>query len=149
VGKVSGSVRRYDARVAQTPRKKAPAAASTQAEPLDPGLRWIERMRVYRGRTDRDLSVAGQLAGIERGFRERNRALGDVIDAWNDLAPGPLRNASTIAGLAQGTLTIEATGSSAGYELSRALRGGLEQAMTTRLTGRVRRIRVRVGGAGG
>ena len=112
--------------------------------PVDARLAWIERTRVYRGIRERDVSIERPLAGLERLFADRQRALGDVIEAWNQLAPERVRGSASIGGLAQGTLTLSVTSSSASYELSRALRDGLERDLVARLPARIRRVKVRV-----
>lgn len=103
-------------------------------------------MRQFRGRRERDVSIDSSLIGMEREFRDRQNALGDIIDAWNELAPAAVRDAATISGLAQGTLTLTVTSSSASYELSRVLRDSLERTLMQRFPARIRRVKVRVGG---
>lgn len=112
--------------------------------PVDARLAWIERTRVYRGIRERDVSIERPLAGLERLFADRQRTLGDVIDAWNELAPARVRGTASIAGLAQGTLTLAVTSSGASYELSRVLRDGLERDLVARMPARIRRVKVRV-----
>jgi hypothetical protein len=102
-------------------------------------------MRVYRGRAEPDLSIAAMTASLERSTSQRQRALGDVIDLWNGLVPERMRDSASIAGLAQGTLTVTVTSSSASYELSRILRDGLERTLIDRMPTRIRRVKVRVG----
>lgn len=125
--------------------EQAGGDAVRRATEADPRLGWIERMRVYRGFRDRDLTVGGAIDGMAREFRARHDALGDVIDAWNELAPRALRGLVRIEGLWSGTLTLATASSGAGYELTRELRNGLERTLVSRLPGRVRRVRVKVG----
>ncbi len=125
-------------------RRPRDGERSTGAAPVDARLAWIERTRVYRAIRERDVSIERPLAGLERMFADRQRALGDVIEAWNQLAPERVRGTASIAGLAQGTLTLAVTSSSASYELSRALRDGLERDLVARMPARVRRVKVRV-----
>ena len=113
--------------------------------PVDPRLAWIDRMRVYRGRAEPDLSVGSMAASFERATAQRQRALGDVIDLWNEVAPERVRGYATIDGLGQGTLTLTVASSSASYELSRALRDGLERTLVDRMPTRIKRVKVRVG----
>ena len=101
-------------------------------------------MRVYRGRREPDLSVAAMAAALERATAQRQRALGDVIDVWNELVPERVRGYTAVDGLAQGTLTLTVASSSASYELSRVLRDGLERTLVARMPTRIRRIKVRV-----
>lgn len=115
--------------------------------PLDPRLAWMDYMRTFRGRREPDLSLGRMIGGLEREFSDRQRTLGDVIDMWNSLVPASLRGAVSIAGITGGTLTVAASSSSASFELSRALRDGLERALIERMPGRVRRVKVKVGGA--
>ncbi len=127
--------------------QNGPARGSTPP-PADPRLAWIDRMRVYRGRADPDLSVASMAASLERATSQRQRALGDVIDLWNELAPERVRGFVTIEGVGQGTLTLTVASSSASYELSRVLRDGLERTLVDRMPTRIRRVKIRVGADG-
>lgn len=102
-------------------------------------------MRVYRGRPEPDLSVSTVAAWLEQANAQRRRALGDVIDLWNEVAPERVRGFATVDALAQGTLTLAVSGSSASYELSRLLRDGLERELVGRMPTRIRRVKVRVG----
>jgi hypothetical protein len=113
--------------------------------PTDPRLAWIDRTRVYRAIRERDTTIDRVVHGLEREFTDRQRTLGDVIDAWNSLVPPALRAHVSVAGVSAGTLTLSVASSGASYELSRALRDGLERRMVELLPGRVRRIKVRVG----
>jgi hypothetical protein len=118
--------------------------AALGATPSDArrGAAWMERMRPYRAIRQRDLSIGTEVLSIERTMGRRQDALGDVIEAWNRVAPPALARLVAIAGLARGTLTLSVAGSAASYELGRALRGGLERALVAELPGRVRRIKV-------
>ncbi len=113
----------------------------------DPRLAWMDRIRPYRALRDRDLSIGVQVLALERTMGRRHDALGDVIEAWNGLAPPSLAAAVRISGLSRGTLTLAVTGSAATYELGRALRGGLERRLVDALPGRVRRVKVVAAGA--
>ena len=126
-----------------TPRGQG-GSAGDAAPPPDPRIAWLDRMRVYRGRREPDLSVAAMAAALERATAQRQRALGDVIDVWNELVPERVRGYTAVDGLAQGTLTLTVASSSASYELSRVLRDGLERTLVARMPTRIRRIKVRV-----
>jgi hypothetical protein len=102
-------------------------------------------MRVYRGRSEPDLSIGAMAASLERATAQRQRVLGDVIDLWNEVAPERVRGYAAIEGLGQGTLTLTVTSSSASYELSRVLRDGLERTLVERMPARIKRVKVRVG----
>ena len=104
-------------------------------------------MRVYRGRRERDVTVNVFVDQLEREFGSRHRSLGDVIETWNQVAPPAVRASTTIASLSAGTLTLATTTSGAAFELSRALKNGLEQTFITRFPTRIRRVKVRVSGS--
>ena len=129
-------------------KRGRPASAGGSTQPADPRLAWIERMRVYRGRAEPDLSAAAMAASVERATAQRQRALGDVIDLWNEVAPERMRGFVTIEGLAQGTLSLTVASSSASFEVSRLLRDGLERTLVERMPTRIRRVKVRVGADG-
>jgi hypothetical protein len=150
----AGALRKSQSRSTHGAAKPAPrgrlAVLATPPQPasapVDPRLAWIDRTRVYRAIRERDTTIDRVVHGLEREFTDRQRALGDVIDAWNSLVPPALRPHVSVAGVAAGTLTLSVASSGASYELSRALRDGLERRMVELLPGRVRRIKVRVGG---
>ncbi|MDI9402430.1 MAG: DciA family protein [Limnohabitans sp.] len=120
--------------------------AAPETTPIDPRLAWMNRIRQYRGRREPDVTVDRVLGALERDFAQRRRELGDVVDVWNDLVPRNARNMASVGGVAQGTLTVVVETSGAMYEVSRLLRDGLERALVDRLPGRVRRVKVKVGG---
>ena len=111
----------------------------------DRRIAWLDRMRPFRARFERDVSMDGALHSLERQLRERQNAFGDVIEAWNQIAPPTVRDTTVINGLANGTLTLATSGSSASYELSRILRDGLERALIHRFPTRIKRVKVRIG----
>jgi len=111
----------------------------------DRWLAWLERMRPFRARLERDVSMEGALQSLERQLRDQRNAVGDVIDVWNEIVPADVRGIATIGGVSQGTLTLVTASSGASYELSRLLREGLERTLMLRLPARVKRIKVRVG----
>ena len=77
-------------------------------------------------------------------MRERQHAVGDVIDVWNQVAPAAVRELAAVGGVAQGTLTLVVTSTGASYELGRHLRDGLERTLMQQLPTRVKRIRVKI-----
>jgi len=121
-----------------------PAAEATSPKPADSRLAWMERTRVYRAIRERDMSLETPVAMFERQCAERQRAIGDVIDLWNSIAPAGVRASASIASLSQGTLTLSVASSSASFELSRVLRDGLERTLVDRMPTRIRRVKVRV-----
>lgn len=143
--------------MAKRARTKASAAANPPAgtpqetkQPSGPAssadrrLVWLDRMRPFRERHERDVGLERVIQSLEREMRDQQAAVGDIIDAWNQVAPPAVRDLAAIAGVSQGTLTLVVTSSGASYELSRALRDGLERTLMQRLPARVKRIRVRI-----
>jgi hypothetical protein len=137
---------RTSGRKASVETETKPPSAAAPEGPRTPGMVWIERMREFRGRRERDVGIAVQVGSLEREFRDRQREVGDLIDVWNEIAPEKLRALVSIGGLTHGTLTLVTASSAAGYEASRALRDGLERTLMQRFPARVRRIKVKVGG---
>lgn len=140
----------YDAPVASRAKPNDPDAQPEAAErqpatpPADRRLIWLDRMRPFRGRRDRDVTIDVTIRSLERELRAEHDAVGDVVDAWNQVAPENVRHLASIGGVVQGTLTLVVETSGASYELSRVLRDGLERTLLKRLPARVRRIKVRV-----
>ena len=127
----------------QKPAQPQPVQPSEPAS-VDRRLAWLDRMRPFRARRDRDVTIEVTIRSLERELRAEHDAVGDVIDVWNQIAPAHVRGLAAIGGVVQGTLTLTVESSGASYELSRALREGLERELLKRLPARVRRIKVRV-----
>ena len=133
-------------------RAKPPATEVKPQKPAQPAetatvdrrLAWLDRMRPFRARRDRDVTIEVTIRSLERELRAEHDAVGDVIDVWNQVAPAEVRGLASIGGVVQGTLTLSVESSGASYELSRARRDGLERELLKRLPARVRRIKVRV-----
>jgi hypothetical protein len=130
-------------RTASRPAGAGPSDANN-AVPADRRLAWLDRMRPFRARHERDVSMEAALQSLERQLREQHNAVGDIIDVWNEIVPAPLQGIASIGGISQGTLTLVCATSGASYEISRALRDGLERTLMQRLPSRVKRIKVRV-----
>ena len=64
----------------------------------------MERTRVYRAIRERDMSLETPVAMFERQCAERQRAIGDVIDLWNSIAPAGVRTSASIACFASSTI---------------------------------------------
>ena len=75
------------------------ASASEPSAPADLRLAWLNRMRPYRERRERDVSIEIALKGIERELRTQRDSVGDIIDAWNRVAPASVRELASIAGV--------------------------------------------------
>lgn len=103
-------------------------------------------MRPFRTRHERDVGLDGVIQALEREMRDKQNAVGDIVDVWNQIAPPVVRDLAAIGGVAQGTLTLVVTSSGASYELGRHLRDGLERTLMQRLPTRVKRIRVKIAG---
>jgi len=127
-----------------TPESKP---AGDPAPGADRRLVWLDRMRPFRERHERDVGLDRVIQALEREMRDQHNAVGDIIDAWNQSAPPAIRDLAAIGGVSQGTLTLVVTSSGASYELSRALRDGLERTLMQRLPTRVKRIRVKIASA--
>ena len=124
-----------------TPESKP---AGDPAPGADRRLVWLDRMRPFRERHERDVGLDRVIQALERELRDQHNAVGDIIDVWNEVAPPALRDIAVSAGVSPGTLTIAVATSGASYELSRVLRDGLERDLMKRLPARVKRIRVKI-----
>ena len=115
----------------QKPAQPKPAQPKptqpSEAASVDRRLAWLDRMRPFRARRDRDVTIEVTIRSLERELRAEHDAVGDVIDVWNQVAPPHVRGLAAIGGVVQGTLTLTVESSGASYELSRALREGLER----------------------
>jgi len=105
----------------------------------------LERLRRFRGRRERETSIAPLVLSIDRDLKRQDRAVGGADDAWRQLVPKELADATRVVSFARGTLVVMADSSSSAFEIDRALRGGLEGQLRAALRAGSLRVRVRVG----
>lgn len=105
----------------------------------------IERLRAFRVRPPRDLTIAADIERIERIVARTGRRLAELIEAWEALLPAELVSQSRIASYRRGVVHVHATSSAVLYELDRHLRGGTEDQLRARVRGTVVRVRLTVG----
>lgn len=108
-------------------------------------LAQLERLRLFRGRRERDTSIASLINSIDRDLKRQDRAVGGADDAWQRLVPAELLQATRVISFARGVLVVAANSSACAFELDRALRGGLEGELRAALRAGSLRVRVRVG----
>lgn len=121
-----------------TPRDSAGCAESAAAE-------FIERLRGYRGRRQRDLSISRQVAHLRHEADRVQRKLGALIDLWDATVPRHILPHTVLTGYRGGTLTVTVNSSSTAYELDRLLREGLLAELRQGFRGTLTRVRVRIG----
>jgi Dna[CI] antecedent, DciA len=108
-------------------------------------LAQLERLRLFRGRRERDTSIAPLVNAVERDLKRQDRAVGGADAAWGRLVPAELLRLTRVVSFARGTLVVAAHCSATAFELDRALRGGLENELRAALRAGSLRVRVRVG----
>lgn len=109
-------------------------------------LHQLERLRRFRGRRERDTSIAPLVAAVERELSRQDRAAGGADEAWRRIIPEPLAAASRVVTFARGTLHVAAESPAAAFEIDRVLRAGAEAELRAALRCGSLRVRVRVNG---
>ena len=111
---------------------------------MSEGVDRIRQLSGWRTRPDRGREVTGDLAGMARDLKRLERTIGSATDAWARLAPPELQACACVETFRGGTLTLRVDSSGAGFEIDRALRGGLEVNLRMAVPG-LMRVRTRVG----
>lgn len=115
----------------------------------DPALRrLIALQRAKGGSRPSELQVADTSAAfraIGDELRRSAKRLGGIMEAWDDLVPASLRDATRVESFERGTLTVTAESSATIYALDREMRAGLESALQNATGGRLKRVRGRIG----
>ena len=107
-------------------------------------LQELSRLRTYRERKPWDTSIGGTLERMEQRAGRAHRRLGDIIDVWNRVVPAELAEQTAITALRGGQLHVAVETASMQYELDRALRSGLLEALRAEHRGPLQRVRVRL-----
>lgn len=115
----------------------------------DPALRRLIALQRAKGgsrpseRQVADTSAAFRAIGDE--LRRSAKRLGGIMEAWDELVPATLREATRVESFERGTLTVTAESSATLYALDREMRAGLESALQNATGGRLQRVRGRIG----
>lgn len=101
----------------------------------------LRLLRQTRVASTRDLSIQAPLERLVREVAAVHRQGDAAVDAWERVAPAPLRARATVVSLSRGTLTLRTSDAAARFEADRWLRSG-GQATLARAAGRaITRIR--------
>src|SRR5688572_27737500 len=92
----------------------------------------LKRLRGFRNKAERDVSIGGALAEVEREVKKLQRAVGGIGSAWEEIAPARLAGRCRVVGITRGVLTIRAADAAARFELDRFMRGGGEAELSRR-----------------
>jgi hypothetical protein len=107
----------------------------------NPATGWLENLRGWRNRPDRDLTIGAEIETLLAQARRASRAVEGLADRWSDLIPMDMRGVARPVAFQRGVLTVEVRDSAARFILDRWLRGGGEAALRGACPG-LRRVRL-------
>jgi len=111
----------------------------------DPNSRYMNRLRKWRTRPDRDVSLGFLRDQFKREVEKPYKQLCAIAAVWEELVPSELAVHTRLESLNRGVLRVSVSSSSVLYELDRSLREGLEQELICQYKGPAfRRIQLRV-----
>lgn len=115
----------------------------------DPALRRLIALQRAKGGsrpTERQIAdTSDAFRAIGNELRRSAKRLGGILEAWDELVPASLRDATRVESFERGTLTVTAESSATIYALDREMRAGLESALQRATGGRLLRVRGRIG----
>jgi hypothetical protein len=105
----------------------------------------LERLRGYRNRPERDLSLGFLSERFKREVAGPFKQLEGLIEPWRQTAPAEMIEHCRLESLRRGTLTIAVPDHSRMYELDVLMRNGLQKKLIEAMgAGQVRRIKLRL-----
>tara|TARA_B100001750_G_C15403217_1_gene543721 strand:- start:265 stop:660 length:396 start_codon:yes stop_codon:yes gene_type:complete len=110
--------------------------------PVSSPDRQLKNLRKWRGRKDRDISIASSIIELERNLKKSNRQLSQIADIWKSEVPCHIYENTHPISLQKGVLEIAVNGSSIAYQLQRLIRNGLLDSLQTKVTKPLRKIKV-------
>ena len=102
----------------------------------------LARLRGYRTRPERDLSVAADLDRLVKDATRRSKAVGGIGRAWDATVPEALRARSAIVTYRAGVLTVRCADAAARFGLDRFLRSGGEAEVARLAPAALKRIKL-------
>lgn len=106
----------------------------------------IEKLREWRNRPDRAVSIETEVARLQKQVERVSRRLGEFITAWMELVPPDLASQTRISGMRGGIVHVVVESSPVMYELDRLLRDGMEAELRRRIKGTLTRVKMSIGG---
>jgi hypothetical protein len=111
----------------------------------DPSDAYLDRLRQWRTRPDRDYSLDFFKKVFKREIEKPHKQLAALAELWQQLVPPELASHTRLDSLQRGVLKVSVDSSSCLYELDRMLRSGLENQLIVQHKGpALRRVQLRV-----
>jgi len=112
----------------------------------DPRVEQMERLRGWRARRERDLTLGFLKDTFKREVEKPFKQLEGLAELWAELVPDELAAHTKLESLSRGVLRVVVDSAGRHYELDRLLREGLMRELTRRHKGAaLRQVKVRVG----
>ncbi|NBC10855.1 MAG: DUF721 domain-containing protein [Planctomycetes bacterium] len=112
----------------------------------DPRLEQMERLRAWRARPQRDVTLGFLRDTFKREVEKPFKQLEGLTELWAELVPEQLAAHTRLESLSRGVLRVVVDSAGRHYELDRLLREGLQRELTRRHKGAaLRQVKVRVG----
>ena len=102
----------------------------------------LEKLRTWRGREDRDLTLKRDLIALQRTLKKTNKQLSQIYELWESVVPEKIQSSAHPISLQRGVLEIAANGSPTSYQLQRLIREGLLQALQSQCTTHLKKIKI-------
>jgi hypothetical protein len=107
----------------------------------------LQRLRSFKQRPERDVTIASLVETESRRLRQTQRATTRAAGAWDTLLasaqlPAGLASRVSVVSFRAGVLTLRATDASSKYALERYLRAGGEAALARLSSTPLRRVKV-------
>ncbi|MEX2213678.1 MAG: DciA family protein [Phycisphaeraceae bacterium] len=113
--------------------------------PRDPSDAYLDRLRQWRTRPDRDYSLGFYKQVFKREIEKPAKQLAAITALWEELIPADLASHTRLDSLLRGVLKVSVDSSSVLFELDRRLRSGLEKELIVQHKGpALRRVQLRV-----
>ena len=111
---------------------------------MDPAeqSRRLERLRGFRNRPKKDLSLGAAIEGERKVIERAHKAVGGLGAIWAEVVPEELASRTAPAKISRGVLTVRAADASAMYELDRWMRTGGREALAKRGATTIRRVKI-------
>ena len=105
---------------------------------------YLQRLRQWRNRPPRDLTLSGLSEYVDRAFVKPSKHLGQFVELWERHGPQALAPRTALAKFHRGVLTVHVADSATLYELDRLVRGGLQRQIASEAKTTLRKIRLAI-----
>jgi len=118
--------------------------SASMGNPLE-HLRDLQKRRGASKSSIPNDSIRGDVSRMQLSIKRQAQRFGNAGEIWEQLIPAKIRQDTRLSGISAGVLTVVTGSAATSYTLDGILRGGVDAQIRAASSGKIIRVRMRVG----